>query len=378
MLIMAGRSRPSICFVAPSAYPVLAGADELPVIGGAELQQVLIARELVHRGYPVSMICLDFGQEDNIEIEGIRVLRAFQPNAGLPVFRFFVPRLTSVWSCLIRANADIYYQRTAGLLTGIVAAYCHRSGKKSIFAAAGNPDLLRKTPRIRFARDRWIYEHGLRHVDRIVVQNQEQIRLCELNYGRDALLIPSCYPVPDEPRSQPGRTILWVSSIRRIKRPELFLQLARALPQYQFRMIGGPGHGDIPFYKSIRAEAELIPNLEFKGFVPYPRVEQYFDDAAIFVNTSESEGFPNTFLQAWARSIPTVSFVDCGARAEGKVVGRHVGSMSELTSCVADWLDNEPARHEQGKICRAYLEANHSIQSVIDLYEDLFAEVMST
>ena len=136
-------SQPSICFVAPNAYPVLAGSHDLPIIGGAELQQVIVAKELARRGHQVSMICLDFGQEDGTEIEGVTVFRAFRPDRGWPVVRFLSPRLTSIWACLARANSDVYYQRTAGMLTGIVARFCLRHGKKSVFAAAGNPDFFR-------------------------------------------------------------------------------------------------------------------------------------------------------------------------------------------------------------------------------------------
>src|SRR5690606_9813420 len=134
-------SPPHVCFVAPSAFPLLARDPAIEVIGGAELQQVIVARGLAQRGYPVSMICLDFGQPDRVRIDGVQVLRAFRPNAGLPVIRFIWPRMTSIWNCLKQANAAIYYQRAAGVLTGIVAEYCRRSGRKSVFAAAGNPDL---------------------------------------------------------------------------------------------------------------------------------------------------------------------------------------------------------------------------------------------
>lgn len=371
-------ARPRICFVAPNAYPVLAGAGELPVIGGAEVQQVLVARELARRGYPVSMICLDFGQKDELEIDGITVLRACRPDEGLPVLRFVHPRLTSMLGCLARADADIYYQRAAGLLTGIVTEFCRRNGRKSVFAAAGNPDLLRKTPRIRFARDRWFYEYGLRHVDHIVVQNEEQGRLCRVNFEREATLIPNCYPSPDGGPTQSGRVVLWVSTIRKLKRPELFLDLAEALKEYPFCMIGGPGNGERLLYEAIKARARAMPNVHFKGFVPFTRVEKFFSEAAIFVNTSESEGFPNTFLQSWARGVPTVSFVDCGARWEGRALGRQVDCMDEMVSCVRQWFSDEPSRAREGTRCQEYFERNHAVAIVVDLYEGLFRSLAST
>ena len=368
---------PSICFVAPNAYPLLSGDDRLQVIGGAELQQVLLARELAGRGYPVVMICWDFGQQDEKSIDGIRVLKACRPGEGVPGLRFFYPRLASIWSCLQRANADIYYQRTAGFLTGVVAEYGRRTRRKSIFAAAGNPDLFPKTPRIRFARDRWIYEHGLRHVDLVVVQNDEQKRLSKLNYGREAVLIPNCYTVPIDTPARSRSVILWVSTIKNIKQPGLFLELAQAFPDIRFRMVGGPGSGAQALYESIRKRALAMPNVEFTGFVPYAKVEEHFDDALMFINTSESEGFPNTFLQAWARGVPSISFVDCGARVAGKTVGRVVGSMSEMIACVRQWLENDLELADAGGVCRAYVEGRHSTSKVVDMYEGVFAELLS-
>ena len=59
------------------------------------------------------------------------------------------------------------------------------------------------------------------------------------------------------------------------------------------------------------AAAARLPNVTMPGAVRYtdsgalvrPR-------ASIFLNTSSIEGFPNTFLQAWIRGVPVVSFFD--------------------------------------------------------------------
>lgn len=368
--------RPSICFVAPNAFPVLAGLNSIPVIGGAELQQAIVAKELASRGYSVSMICLDFGQADGVLVDGVRVLRACRQDAGLPVVRFLHPRLTSFWRCMVRAGADVYYQRTAAFLTGLVAEFSRQYGKKSVFAAAHNTDFIRPTPRIRFTRDRWMYEYGLRKVDKILVQNEVQGRLCKVNFRRHSTLIPNCYPVRAEQTAASGTYVLWVATIRQIKRPDLFLDLAESLPEYGFRMIGGPARGEESLYATIEARARNICNLEFHGFVPYSTVEKHFDDAAVFVNTSESEGFPNTLLQAWARGVPTVSFVDCGARDDARVLGCQVDSVNAMTSCVERWLASDLERIQVGVRCRAYMEDRHSVSSVIGLYERVLRELV--
>jgi glycosyltransferase involved in cell wall biosynthesis len=366
---------PHICFVAPNAFPLLSGLGSVEFIGGAELQQVLIAKELAARGYRVSMICLDFGQVDGVTIDGISVLRAFDLKAGIPVLRFVWPRLVKIWASLKRADADIYYQRAASVWTGVMALFCRWHRKKCVFAVAGNPDLEPVTPRIRYGRDRWIYKYGLRHVDRILVQNLEQASMCRQHHGLDAVLVPNLYLLPSDRQMCDRHKVLWVSTIREIKRPELFLDLAQELPELEFRMIGGPGRNEAALYEAIRQRASGIHNLEFLGFVPYSRIEDYFDDAALLVNTSESEGFPNAFLQAWARGIPTVSFVDAGARLEGKPVGLTTNSIKEMIATVAGLISSDARRLEEGRRGAKYVVRNHSPKSIVELYKQIFEDL---
>jgi glycosyltransferase involved in cell wall biosynthesis len=369
---------PHVCFVAPNAFPLLSGDDKIQLIGGAELQVVIVARRLAARGRRVSMICLDFGQQDRIEVDGITVFRAYRPNEGIPVLRFVWPRLISIWQCLKRADADIYYQQTAGILTGVMAAFCKAHARKSVFASASNPDLLPTTPRIRYARDRWIYSYGLRHVDEIFVQNEEQALLCRTNLGREPILVPNCYPMPLINRSvnEKRKCILWVSTIRKLKRPELFLNLAEALPNHEFRMIGGPDDDEPTLFKSIQARANNMANVLFLGFLPFWRTEEQFDQAMLFVNTSDSEGFPNSFLQAWARGIPTVSFVDPGASLEGKPIGLRAKSWEGMLATVGALASDDQARLLIGQRCVSYVETCHSPEKVLALYEQVFEQLM--
>src|SRR6185369_8560754 len=278
--------RPRVCFVAPHAWPVLSADPGIPEIGGAEVQQCVLARLLAADGFRVSMICLDYGQREPSLIDGITVYRAYRLRAGVPVLRFLHPRLTALWSALGRAGADVYYSRSAGMLAGVVAEFCRRRGRRSIYAAASDADFLPGGgDQIRYARDRWLYRRGVVLADCVVAQNELQRERCRALYGREALVIPSCYTLPDErAASRPGDTVLWVGVMRAGKRPEIFLE-------------------------RVRAQAAALDNLEFVGFLPLGEVEARFDAARLLVNTSDTEGLPNTFLQAWARGVPTLATV---------------------------------------------------------------------
>ena len=347
---------------------MLADDTDIQFAGGAELQQVILARGLAQRGYPVSMICMDFGQDELVEIDRISVHRAWRSGSGLPVLRFIWPRLTSIWRCLKRADADIYCHRSASMLTGVMAYFARRHRKKSVFAVAGKN-------KIRIGRDRRLFDYGLRHVDCIVVQNLAQQREIREIAGRESYLIPNCYDASPSSKMTSGRNVLWVGTIRHVKRPDIFLDLAESFPALDFTMIGGPSEQEMELFTTTRERADAMPNVTFEGFVPYAKVDPFFDKATLFVNTSDSEGFPNTFLQSWARGIPTISFVDTGARRDGEPIDCVVESFSHMATRVSELIENEQERQRLGDACKLYIAETHSLQVVLDLYEHVFAKL---
>ena len=361
-----------LCFVAPRAWPVLSGDPAIPIVGGAEVQQCLLARLFAGHGHRVSMICLDYGQPQRARIDGVEVVKICGADDGLPVLRFLHPRLTSMWRALREVDADIYYCRAASMWVGLVAEFSRRHGRRSIYAGASNKDFVpRAGGQLRYPRDRWLYCRGLARVDGIVAQNEEQRASLRATYGRDAVVIPSCYRAPANraaagDAASRGELVLWVGAVHENKRPELFLELAARLPHRRFALIGGPRPGGQDFYERIRAQAAGVPNLEMTGFLPMAQVEPWFDRARVLVNTSVYEGMPNTFLQAWARGVPTVATVDVGAP-----VHQVVRDPEDLAARVEQVLDN-PAL---GARCRDYFERNHSPSQVLERYTEVFASL---
>jgi glycosyltransferase involved in cell wall biosynthesis len=358
-----------VCFVAPHAWPVFSRDPRIQVVGGAEVQMSILARLLAARGYRVSMICLDYGQEDFALIDGVSVRKAFSMERGVPGLRFFHPRLTTMWRRLAEVDADIYYCRSAALWPGVLTQFCRRHGKRAVYAGASDKDFVPgQGGQIRYARDRWLYRRGLAAVDAIVAQNAAQRADCKRYYGRDAVVIPSCYELPGTRRAERQDCILWVGTIHSGKRPELLLELAERLPQQRFVMIGGPHAGEPELFERTRARAARLANLQFTGFLPLAEVEPWFDRARVLVNTSVYEGMPNVFLQAWARGVPTVATVDVGVPAHR--VAREAGGLAREVRLLCE---NPSLWESASRACRKYFERHHSSAEVLARYERLFA-----
>jgi glycosyltransferase involved in cell wall biosynthesis len=156
------------------------------------------------------------------------------------------------------------------------------------------------------------------------------------------------------------------------------LARAFALPQYRFRMIGGEGGYDADahaYYETIRAEA--VPNLEFMGFLPVADVEPHFDEARVFVNTSEHEGFPNTFLQAWARGVPTVSYFDAGVREDGSRPFVWVTDGNGAVNAVSTLLGDLDQWQALSDVCRNHFLEFHSVESTVRAYDGIFNSLSS-
>ena len=89
---------------------------------------------------------------------------------------------------------------------------------------------------------------------------------------------------------------LWVSRCQPVKRPHLFLDLVEKLPEHTFEMICP--REDVGLWEGVAARAAGLGNLRFVEKVPYHEIQSRYDAARVFVNTSEWEGWPNSFIQA--------------------------------------------------------------------------------
>ena len=212
--------------------------------------------------------------------------------------------------------------------------------------------------------ERRIAEYGMKRADAIIAQTKDQAALLKAEYGlQAAAIVRNFHPVPDDDsprRSADKLRVIWVANFKEWKHPELFVALAEALrdrSDVEFVMIGRPG---TKAFAELHERMERLENLRYLGELHIDRVNEEISASHLFVNTSSSEGFANTFIQAWLRSVPVIScFVDPDECLSKGGAGLVAGSLEGLIAAVTDLADHRDKLERLAASARAYGYANH-------------------
>jgi len=361
-----------ICFFSPLAYPLLRG-EETDKIGGAEIQQVFLGKAIKEK-FSVSFIDEDEGCEETSQDEVDNIIIY-----SIPLKKNFLRRFIFLLKVLNKVDADIYIKRGAGGTVGVMALFCLLNNKKFIYSVASDTDidgslikdsfLKHLNPGLRFLYKQ-MFNFGLLYADGIITQNEYQKNLLRENYNKDSTIIKKGYPVPPKVGNK-EKIVLWVGNIKEIKQPEIFLELAEKLPKIKFQMIGGRAKEDSRYHDKIKVEAEKILNLEFLGYVPFNQIDSYFERASVFVGTSEKEGDPTTYYQAWLNKTPVVSlYVDPDDIIKEENIGFCSGSFKQLVRDVKKLMENEELRKRMGDKGREYIKENRSLEKMGKEFEE--------
>jgi glycosyltransferase involved in cell wall biosynthesis len=353
-----------LAFINDHIYKYASGAPS--AVGGAERQQWLLARALVAAGWSVAVAVseeLKFGTRtviDGVNFVGIgrghgHVFSAWH--------RFFVAE-----------HPDWCYWRGADYMLGPAVELAKIAHVNTIFSVAFDTDVhpCHALSRRSFL---WpLYAWGLLRCDRVFVQHDRQLSELPSRLRSKANLVPSIAGVVSAvtPHFKRSDYVAWVGVLRQPKRPDLLVQIARKAPDIHFIVCGAPTmhRSPIGFGERVVKDLERLPNVDFMGQVPPEKAHEIIANAAVLLSTSDGEGFPNTFLQAWASGTPVVSLkIDPNHVIERYRLGAVSGSV-ESTVAEIRALIGAPARREEiaGRALR-YVETAHSDAVVVAEFE---------
>lgn len=369
--------RTKFCFIQSNAYSLF-NSSSSSIHGGSELQLFLIAKELVKReDLEISFIVGDFGQESLEIYDNIKVYKSLSPQSSdnllkklLNAFRY--------WQLFKKVNCDIYFTSAANSTIGLVSLFCKLYSKKHIHRTAHVIDVDGS-----FARSNGLlgklYEYGLTHANQIITQNKDHKKILRNKYNINAKVIKNSFVINDREDIAQKSFILWVARAEKWKNPELFIELAGDFPAESFTMICPATHENPDYQLLIKESSKSISNLKFIDRIPFSEIQKYFNQAKVFINTSDYEGFPNTFVQAGIAHTPIISLnvnpdnfineYDCGYDCNG--------DKNILKNMLKNLLDDEVLWRKKSSNIFSYVKKNHDIKTNIKLIEQMIEELNS-
>ena len=341
-----------------------------------------IRKKLIGGENPLWRNCYSWAQK---LFRGIRyfyqILRALFTSKAQRIGRYiFEQRNLAIYE---EIDADIYIMHGNSELSAELAFYCRNQGKKYIFLAGSDMDYYPEYKTQPRQRDIYYVPYSLKtfaieNAHAHIVQNERQAGLLQEGYGRSSTLIRN--PIDLNrlyPRNPLANNILWVGkSDERVKQPSLVLKLARQLPEFDFVIIMNPAV--LETHHLCLSEAKKLPNVNMIEQVPFEKIESFFANARLHLNTSLFEGFPNTFLQAAKYGVPTLALnVDPGKMLSKHGCGHYFeGDFENIKIYIRKLMRNDRLTKKIEKQALSYVKKFHDQDLIIQQYEDLFHSVL--
>ena len=152
------------------------------------------------------------------------------------------------------------------------------------------------------------------------------------------------------------------------------------MPNTRFIVCGGPSlHRSPPGYgERIIEDLRALRNVEYLGQVPPQKAAQIIADAAVLLTTSDEEGFPNTFLQAWSSGTPVVSLkIDPDGIIERMSLGAVSPSIDGTIGTINALLEAPQRREEIAVHARQYVAQRHSESAVTRVFNQAVQGIFS-
>jgi glycosyltransferase involved in cell wall biosynthesis len=369
--------RRRICVVLPAHWSATRG--------GAEYQAKLLVEHLV-ANYDVEVFYLTTRAASDYRPRGYEIVQ-FSSSRGIRRYGTFFDAVR-LYRALRALRPDIVYQQVGCAHTGIAAFYARRNGCRMVWRVANDNTLVALRTRwwqIHRRIERRVMRYGIENADLVLAQTRAQRRLLADGFGRDdAIVIPNFHPPARELGAVPRpdrKRVVWIANLKTSKNPYAFLRLAervRARADVEPVMIGATS--DATRWTQELLAAIRAASVTYLGGLEQHEVAAVLAGATVLVNTSEHEGFANTFIEAWMHGVPVAALhVDAdGLLGEGGLGSVAHGSEQALYADVSRLLDDPDLAARIGARGREHVRAAHSMANVDKLARVLELDRVAT
>lgn len=271
-------------------------------IGGSELQAYLLAKSLT-KYFGLVCFCTTFSKKSGVKEESENLIHIALKS------RHFLRKVIDFIRKFVYYKPQIVYVRCLysfwwlNLLVKFfrIPIVFHLSGDSQTSYA----NILQHFTVRNLLKNFYLW--NTRYSDIIIAQTETQANLYYQSFNRRPEVLynsqsPNLKPLLKE---YSIIKIIWIG--KAFKNPEKFIELFFAMKHkfnYEFYMVGVFGAEQIKQFLSL---ANKYANFTFLGELSREEVDNYLNSSHVLINTSDIEGFPNTFIEAWQRGVIVIS-----------------------------------------------------------------------
>jgi len=366
-----------VCFISPSAFPLLDPSIRGGWSGGAEAQFITIGRALSAAGLDVHFVVGDFGQPVQVKLGGLTIHRAaFRYMGGSN--KYLLPDWFRFMRILRRTRADCHFIKVPRHLLILLGMHCKLHGGNLVFVGQKDSDLDEAIIRSQEGKLGWyLYRKGVRIANAVIAQTEVQQAGFQSLFGKESVIVRNVLTLEDDDDISKSNYVLWVGNSSDDKQGYLVPELARSLPDVKFRMIMALSQGSDDSF--IKEQSKELSNLDYIGSVPFGEIAEHYKRARLFISTSKCEGFPNTFLQSWQYRTPVVSLmIDPDGVIKKHNLGRLSGDFETMVRDIRELYEDSALCSELGSNAHQYAYQNHSLESAVQGYMHLLSRLQES
>lgn len=345
---------------------VLEGSNN---VAGIPVLMGLWAKMLAKKGFSV----YSFTNDSCIKQKGeISFIPLSFPKVLLKTKTLIFAEFLIYYKILRKSRPDIVFVHASSRALFFLSLICDLKKIRLCYLGACDNDFIPGKEFLNNRIDKYLFRTGLKNVDYIFAQNKFQQNQMADIYHKNSIIVPNIgEPCDENLISIPKKyDFIWVANIKPLKRLDWFVRMADDLPNNSFAVVGGVQ--DDKYFEPIKEEMTKLSNMTYLGPLPLAETSMLILQSKCLVCTSEFEGFPNTFIQAFSRGIPIVSTVDPSDVISNFQIGYCVSSINELAVKGQQLLCSQEKYEDMRRKALKYFYDNHSFESVYKLVKDYF------
>lgn len=336
------------------------------ILGGSEAQCDFISTELTRMGHDVTYVAIK-GKEKTYDTSYTVVPSKHNGS--------------EILEKIIQSQPDVVYWRYHKNFIYDVFKELRQLNIKIIFAVSSEYD----THRFLYNKKQSLYTNfrkllrnisqfrGIRFVDAVVVNNESHLNRLPVKRQQ---FIPN--GMTDEYVSFKWKRpyCIWIANIKSIKRPELYIDLAKQIKDVDFLMVGAIQEQK---YNWVEDDENMPDNLHYLGPKSLTEVNGMIRESLFHIHTCMAEGFPNVFIQAWIFGKASVSYgFDPSEYIRTNDLGLCSNEKSEqFYNDVNEMIQNEKLRHKKGANAQLFANKMFKIETSVEYLEELARELMN-